>query len=192
MRGKLFWLISFGGLPRITPAHAGKTSFAPLNNRTIEDHPRACGENQLRFYRHHRKRGSPPRMRGKRFFLGFPLPKTRITPEHAGKTTLLQSQSTGLKDHPRACGENARLQQKMPLLNRSPPRMRGKLPSIICGSASTRITPAHAGKTHTLIDCRVRRGGSPPRMRGKLKPDFGRDGRSRITPAHAGKTNGLT
>ena len=188
MRGKLTRRPASSGFSRITPAHAGKTSFVSRNNRPIKDHPRACGENQLRFYRHHRKRGSPPRMRGKRFFLGFPLPKTRITPAHAGKTTLLQSQSTGLKDHPRACGENARLQQKMPLLNRSPPRMRGKRLAETSATMAIWITPAHAGKTvctttHTPVQWDHPRAcgenlltygynssnmGSPPRMLGKL------------------------
>ena len=86
--------------------------------------------------------------------------------------------------------------------------MRGKLPSIICGSASTRITPADAGKTlkrrlklgvfgdhprgcgenvRPYIKPRQPRG-SPPRMRGK--PLFSALGgnNSRITPADAGKT----
>ena len=49
-----------------------------------------------------------------------------ITPAHAGRMKKHRSLQTGHRDHPRACGKNARLKQ------------------AILGK--TRITPAHAGR----------------------------------------------
>ena len=90
----------------------------------------------------------------------------------------------------------------------SPPRMRGKLLDILAARASSRITPADAGKTCTAgivahadgdhprgcgENCRGRRNtpeipGSPPRMRGKRYRTRKTLVNPRITPADAGKT----
>ena len=90
----------------------------------------------------------------------------------------------------------------------SPPRMRGKRREVVCLRQRRRITPAHAGKTSSVIEAwsqradhpracgenrtKSRRGrcsrGSPPRMRGKRAQYKRVKPRLRITPAHAGKT----
>ena len=92
---------------RITPADAGKTaSSVPLPAKK-RDHPRGCGENNMKNPTAKRKKGSPPRMRGKRFDDLFKIIGYRITPADAGKT---QSDGRGLllcRDHPRGCGENS-------------------------------------------------------------------------------------
>ena len=111
-------------------------------------------------------------------------------------------------DHPRACGENTRLDSLPGLSPGSPPRMRGKQDLQIAPKVIHRITPAHAGKTdwrsrtskmfsdhpracgENIQVCFIFRAfrGSPPRMRGK-PAQSGRDATiARITPAHAGKT----
>ena len=130
-----------------------------------------------------------------------------ITPAHAGKRwySLPSCRFTG--DHPRACGEKPSCSIALPARRGSPPRMRGKVSSSGGQSVSTRITPAHAGKSASFASsnpvtkdhpracgekiCKNRRamfdGGSPPRMRGKvlrLRRQREADG---ITPAHAGK-----
>ena len=45
MRGKLENGVTFDGVQRITPAHAGKTTAALSPSAFWSDHPRACGEN---------------------------------------------------------------------------------------------------------------------------------------------------
>ena len=90
----------------------------------------------------------------------------------------------------------------------SPPRMRGKPLCVCCEAVRCGITPAHAGKTTSIlptptayrdhprvcgenVDDVLAKGGqqgSPPRVRGKLyvrHPSFVVTG---ITPAYAGKT----
>ena len=49
----------------ITPAYAGKSSFHHYILFYPGDHPRVCGEKQVKVVEYHNKRGSPPRMRGK-------------------------------------------------------------------------------------------------------------------------------
>ena len=86
MRGKLPNPIPVSHLDGITPAHAGKTLCATVARTGGWDHPRACGENP-HFLRHEcRTRGSPPRMRGKRWRAEDEAELKGITPAHAGKT----------------------------------------------------------------------------------------------------------
>ena len=71
----------------------------------------------------------------------------RITPAHAGKTPMRFDGLRGLRDHPRACGENPVAEPHGREERGSPPRMRGKLAFRAEGDRYVRITPAHAGKT---------------------------------------------
>ena len=148
-------------------------------------------------------------MRGKRKRRNMLLPARRITPAHAGKTSVLDTCYYYNRDHPRACGENNANIRAYILGKGSPPRMRGKpvVSSLIC--RCRRITPAHAGKTYRAKNasynnqdhpracgenaarrCLVAVNmGSPPRMRGKLITQKAKSLFLRITPAHAGKTD---
>ena len=133
MRGKLQCRPSFRQNPRITPAYAGKTEtkFWPMN--TTQDHPRVCGENLQVGHSLSRHRGSPPRMRGKRFSSNRNRCKIGITPAYAGKISRNANEAETIQDHPRVCGENFE----------------------VCALRHTPgITPAHAGKTK-LWDCKM-------------------------------------
>ena len=70
------------------------------------DHPRACGENRAVRERSPRRLGSPPRMRGKHYAMRRCVCDMGITPAHAGKTRMCRNTLPGIRDHPRACGEN--------------------------------------------------------------------------------------
>ena len=134
--------------------------------------------------------------------------QTRITPACAGKTEMANNARENRKDHPRACGENSSSFEASRRSEGSPPRMRGKPPSLCAMSLFYRITPAHAGKTAKAhrdlgrqqdhpracgenVLCHLATSlcvGSPPRMRGKHSLSAQKARASRITPAHAGKT----
>ena len=90
----------------ITPAHAGKTYFLSQFLRLNRDHPRACGENTNLETFSGNKKGSPPRMRGKRSQRNYLRSRIGITPAHAGKTDAARPAVKNHRDHPRACGEN--------------------------------------------------------------------------------------
>ena len=128
MRGKPVARLQDGQRPRITPAHAGKTSERMPCVRQIADHPRACGENLVRLCDRLRHGGSPPRMRGKPEYTVEGLSARRITPAHAGKTDKAGYGLAQWTDHPRACGENYSKRLKISHRFGSPPRMRGKPP----------------------------------------------------------------
>ena len=147
MRGKPYDTAPGEGSVGITPADAGKTKSPKIPIPETADHPRGCGENQLRLQLRQSMRGSPPRMRGKpQNFRSRKSPK-RITPADAGKTLRRQGRNTHRWDHPRGCGENFR--RLLEPVNRpgSPPRMRGKPNLSTRYLVNARITPADAGKT---------------------------------------------
>ena len=91
---------------RITPACAGKTGQARHHPCEAKDHPRVCGENQTFPTVAKFVRGSPPRVRGKRYDNKLLLITARITPACAGKTLLESTRLYSPEDHPRVCGEN--------------------------------------------------------------------------------------
>ena len=147
MRGKLLIAPRLPALVRITPAHAGKTGSAASSPPDFGDHPRACGENFVVQFKSGHIAGSPPRMRGKRVKTAAGKNRIGITPAHAGKTSMCRNTLQGIRDHPRACGENTVSPISSAARRGSPPRMRGKRISISKMIAQGGITPAHAGKT---------------------------------------------
>ena len=64
-RGKAMSVRMAGGLPRITPAWAGKSPAKTVILQRTKDHPRVGGEKPLLFSQHLVFLGSPPRGRGK-------------------------------------------------------------------------------------------------------------------------------
>ena len=139
-----------GVCPRITPAPAGKTRHNYGWGFNSQDHPRTCGENPAGFSNSELSIGSPPHLRGKRHKLLYFINIIRITPAPAGKTQRLYSGFHPLQDHPRTCGENAKIQNWTVCKSGSPPHLRGKLSDNFSHKSQYRITPAPAGKTSVI------------------------------------------
>ena len=91
MRGKLQSKSKGRMTHGITPAHAGKTCICVSARFRPRDHPRACGENVRRHIKPEKKRGSPPRMRGKLECGHYDAHTLGITPAHAGKTRFVSA-----------------------------------------------------------------------------------------------------
>ena len=85
-------------------------------------------------------------MRGKGWALQDVIAWRRITPACAGKSEQKVSELTGIRDHPRVCGEKGCGIVSVQLLKGSPPRVRGKVLLMPATENSIRITPACAGK----------------------------------------------
>ena len=171
----------------ITPAHAGKSSLNSKPDRLIQDHPRTCGEKGESCIRCKSLYGSPPHMRGKVHSAIWTTSKKRITPAHAGKSSLNSKPDRLIQDHPRTCGEKGESCIRCKSLYGSPPHMRGKDLRTVHQTVECRITPAHAGKRQRSRgragperdhprtcgekaphpSSALRRSGSPPHMRGK-------------------------
>ena len=189
VRGKHLQSLQLRPVPRITPACAGKTRKPVCFRCTYEDHPRVCGENLQILTKVTILSGSPPRVRGKLLLNVRLLSSKRITPACAGKTGGANDELGKCEDHPRVCGENLIALLCHCPRQGSPPRVRGKQPTINLTQLVIRITPACAGKTlikvmkegavkdhprvcgenFLLILMTQRRLGSPPRVRGKLR-----------------------
>ena len=90
----------------ITPAYAGKRTICKDVTKTRQDHPRVCGEKLNGNAKGQAATGSPPRMRGKAYYISMPCSFS--------------------KDHPRVCGEKLLTCERIDFRLGSPPRMRGK------------------------------------------------------------------
>ena len=127
MRGKDCARLLAVSLKGITPAHAGKRAESDQTQKTQKDHPRTCGEKRLKVVILNAPVGSPPHMRG----------KGHLRCDLAGFGG----------DHPRTCGEKNRKPDSGTANWGSPPHMRGKDNANMLSFLSSRITPAHAGKS---------------------------------------------
>ena len=191
---------------RITPARAGNSHPSPPPTRGGEDHPRACGEQGSWLFRFFRSQGSPPRVRGTEVEPVQVEAAQGITPARAGNRSIPSDKATASKDHPRACGEQAKTSSSVTLNGGSPPRVRGTERGLAFVGEPGRITPARAGNRRiyeydagrnedhpracgeqaagTLSQGRAF--GSPPRVRGTETTVICSSLPLGITPARAG------
>ena len=91
---------------RNIPAHAGKTYGATAELLGGKEHPRARGENLVKFDNGFETRGTSPRTRGKQRYLKILSLITGNIPAHAGKTLGEGGVGHVFPEHPRARGEN--------------------------------------------------------------------------------------
>ena len=111
----------------ITPACAGKRDEYASGKPTARDHPRVCGEKCQYTPRTPEVLGSPPRVRGKVYYLPELCTAFGITPACAGKSAVFGGVFCRARDHPRVCGEKrTQAPWQTPRLG-SPPRVRGKV-----------------------------------------------------------------
>ena len=108
MRGKEGVALLSGQIVGITPAYAGKRAAANFHLGTTRDHPRVCGEKRMPPRIGFWLRGSPPHVRGKVGAAGLNNLIDGITPACAGKSLSGHTSKSGMKDHPRMCGEKTK------------------------------------------------------------------------------------
>ena len=130
----------------ITPARAGKRTYAHSRRVLPEDHPRTRGEKFLLFNVNASCQGSPPHARGKvRLIIGIKQ-SLGITPARAGKSRRILPSSSKQQDHPRTRGEKILWHKWRKRKAGSPPHARGKVSHPGTKHILSRITPARAGK----------------------------------------------
>ena len=167
----------------ITPACAGKRRSYIRTTALLRDHPRVCGEKFWALVRAVMALGSPPRVRGKEWYLQGESPAPGITPAYAGKSCASAHGWFPDRDHPRVCGEKPWLTLPPWLWLGSPPRMRGKVQLQPWQPTALGITPAYAGKSmmlhHSIPDTAAHDGRQVLRgLRRHLKCDW--DGHLRL------------
>ena len=146
-RGKLKQLQALHDLPRLIPAHAGKTTRQQRPFLTGWAHPRSRGENGQITSTQLRSAGSSPLTRGKREGEHRVRRRRRLIPAHAGKTPEARCPTTRIRAHPRSRGENKERRQQVLQGHGSSPLTRGKHAELRITFAGQRLIPAHAGKT---------------------------------------------
>ena len=176
------------GLSRITPANAWNTPHNSPRCSRPGDHPRVRGEGLRYHVQDHRRRGSPPRSRGRRSVQTFRILGDGITPAFAGKAISMMIRKYEDGDHPRVRGEGSSLSISRTASRGSPPRSRGRLVLYFGDVPYQGITPAFAGKAvfrrptgfgardHPRVrgegtwvtSSGITPEGSPPRSRGRL------------------------
>ena len=104
-RGLLVSENSFSLSFRITPAHAGTTKIVVKKCRNVKDHPRSRGDytNEVNCTTY--PEGSPPLTRGLLNQISQVRQLWRITPAHAGTTSMSMLPLYHLQDHPRSRGD---------------------------------------------------------------------------------------
>ena len=153
-------------LPRLIPAHAGKTYGS--HTRTVPSwaHPRSRGENASIDAKAAELGGSFPLTRGKRGLGGVPGVVDRLIPAHAGKTARPCARLIRWRAHPRSRGENIQTSSQTVKTSGSSPLTREKRRAGCIDGLVQRLIPAHAGKTDAARPERER-AGAHPRSRGE-------------------------
>ena len=131
----------------ITPAHAGTTILLAFFGFPSKDHPRSCGNHELRLQALRNSSGSPPLLREPQYKKRSGLKSSRITPAHAGTTLRVTLVNVPLWDHPSSCGNHSKIQNASLVFWGSPPLMREPQCKNAIQTQRCRITPAHAGTT---------------------------------------------
>ena len=134
-------------LPRLIPAHAGKTGRAPRTLTRSSAHPRSRGENKRSDHTDPGASGSSPLTRGKPYGLDNSYEVTRLIPAHAGKTREMLPCPPSSRAHPRSRGENDDGNAAVMTVRGSSPLTRGKRLPVRVVPHVVRLIPAHAGKT---------------------------------------------
>ena len=152
------------GTPGLIPAHAGKTLSNVAATFVGRAHPRSRGENDGQ--------------RNQR------VPAPWLIPAHAGKTCSSYRRASWAWAHPRSRGENRTFNFCLRRGQGSSPLTRGKLTEQARKKETTRLIPAHAGKTERCPGGHGR-GRAHPRSRGEngdtLKPETWGAGSSPLT-----------
>ena len=192
----------------LIPAHAGKTTRTCARFPPPWAHPRSRGENMASALQTWGDEGSSPLTRGKRRLLISHRKRLGLIPAHAGKTRAATVSVIHWRAHPRSRGENTYQACVGRAFAGSSPLTRGKPPLTALSPKTTRLIPAHAGKTGTWPSPGRRtwahprsRGencirslmiaglmGSSPLTRGKPVLGLRAHGDEGLIPAHAGKT----
>jgi len=107
VRGGVNRLKEIAGIPRITPACAGRSKSDRKDCGHRRDHPRVCGEERPCRWKRRFYRGSPPRVRGGADGGLALVLHIGITPACAGRRTCSAGGTRTAGDHPRVCGEES-------------------------------------------------------------------------------------
>ena len=153
---------------RLIPASAGQTLRQYFQERDSGAHPRECGADQSPSRCRLARRGSSPRVRGRRGHGKWKEPMMGLIPASAGQTPDYPHEWRTTGAHPRECGADGFVDFGESGAQGSSPRVRGRL----LMSASVRdlhwAHPRECGADASGSARREAQPGSSPRVRGRL------------------------
>ena len=152
---------------RITPAYAGKSSFASCSFASFRDHPRLCGEKVFLWSFPQSLRGSPPPMRGKGRYTDQRKDRGRITPAYAGKSFHRPFNTNRLLGSPPPMRGKAFWGIHVVLCQGITPAYAGKRPVFLIVQRGYWDHPRLCGEKYVCVKTWFEEQGSPPPMRGK-------------------------
>ena len=132
---------------RLTPTCVGRTATTAPTRRRQPAHPHVRGEDRWWLRRRAPYAGSPPRAWGGRHRVDPPHPRQRLTPTCVGRTAMRRAATSAASAHPHVRGEDEETFELLRMLDGSPPRAWGGLPSSGASWASVRLTPTCVGRT---------------------------------------------
>ena len=138
---------------RIIPARAGSTFRQGRAHLPARDHPRSCGEHARYWQTCRPEEGSSPLVRGAHDIRVHDMRQTGIIPARAGSTSSAKWWTASMWDHPRSCGEHARLALFALPRPGSSPLVRGAPRWQRFRAGAGRIIPARAGSTRRPSPC---------------------------------------
>ena len=144
-------MISIFASVGITPAYAGNTKLSTFSYPYSRDHPRIRGEHGFTAFTVKISLGSPPHTRGTRYLVIQLWSPAGITPAYAGNTASVQLSLSNTQDHPRLRGEHRSDTSGYIKIPGSPPLTRGTQRFTSNFAPSSRITPAYAGNTCSIV-----------------------------------------
>ena len=150
-----------------SPRTRGKRWVVSMVGIALPEHPRARGENGLGELARGSNKGTSPRTRGK---LICSSPKTcsiRNIPAHAGKTGFDYFAAAAHWEHPRARGENVRLEILLGLRDRNIPAHAGKTNASGYPPPPRQEHPRARGENCYMSYATIAENGTSPRTRGK-------------------------
>ena len=153
---------------RFIPACAGNAVSPPSPPSPPPVHPRVCGERATRQTNSPPHRGSSPRVRGTRVFLGRTVGGVRFIPACAGNADTESKRPDATPVHPRVCGERWHEGGAQSYFAGSSPRVRGTRGLQIGDQRANTVHPRVCGERASPAIVQQQHRGSSPRVRGTL------------------------
>ena len=147
VRGRLVSASTLGEVTGLIPASAGQTKTTTAETPPPQAHPRECGADQSPSRCRLARRGSSPRVRGRRCCPRFRMGRSGLIPASAGQTGVSMWARIAARAHPRECGADTIFTTTGDDALGSSPRVRGRPSRGDRNQRQPRLIPASAGQT---------------------------------------------
>ncbi len=132
---------------RDTPTCVGKSHLFLFINILHGGHPHVCGEENIRWIYRIIIEGTPPRVWGRVFVKQSGGGVRRDTPTCVGKSSLISRGARAVRGHPHVCGEESPDRCPANPARGTPPRVWGRVYSLLLSSTTRGDTPTCVGKS---------------------------------------------